>query len=316
MSGSLLIALGGGLASAVFGLSMRAGSPMAAGLTYLAPAPLLAVGLSRGLAAGAIAALVGLAALAFGVGPVAGLFYLAAVGLPSLIVIRQAMLSRPGAAPGVVEWYPPGLLFAWLTVYGLALLAAVTLMFAGAEGGLEGEIRRTLDQLLKAYSKTKGGTVDPRMSEFAQAMAVYLPGLLISSWLLVFVVNGAIAQGLITRIGQAGRPTPSYSAVELPRWLALLLAGVIALSLLPGGLGRLGQNALPIVTTPFLLCGLAVIHTLSRRVSGRGAVLAAVYLMILLLGWLSLPIAILGLAEQWLGLRRRYGNSGGKPEDE
>jgi len=312
----LLIAIGGGLASAVFGLSVRAGSPLAAGLTYLAPAPLLAVGLSRGLTAGAIAALVGLLAMTLGVGPIAGLAYLAAVFLPSLIVIRQAMLSRPGMAPGVVEWYPPGLLFAWLTVYGLALLAAVTLMYAGAEGGLEGEIRRSLDEVLQAYGKVQGGQPDPRMAEIARAMAVLLPGLLVSSWLMVFAVNGAVAQGLLARIGQAGRPTPSYAAIELPGWLALLLAGGIALSLLPGGIGRFGQNALPILTTPFLLCGLAVIHTLSRRVPGRGAVLAAVYLMILLLGWLSLPIALLGLAEQWLELRRRYGNSGKKPEGE
>ena len=66
MSGYLLIPLGGGLASAVFYLSVRAGSPMAAGLTYLAPAPLLAVGLSRGLTAGAMAVLVGALALALG----------------------------------------------------------------------------------------------------------------------------------------------------------------------------------------------------------------------------------------------------------
>ncbi len=314
MSGFLLIAVGGGLASAVFGLSMRAGSPMAAGLTYLAPAPLLAVGLSRGLAAGAISALVGVVALAFGVGPLAALFYLSAVGLPSLLVIRLAMQSRPGAVQGALHWYPPGLLFAWLTVYGLALLVAVTLMFASAEGGLEGEIRRALDELLKVYRETQGGQVDPRMREVAETLAVYLPGFLISSWLMVFVVNGAVAQGLLTRIGQAGRPTPAYAAVELPHWLELLLAGTLALSLLPGDIGRLAQNALPVLITPFLLSGLAVIHTLSRRVPGRGAVLAAVYMMIVLLGWLSLPIAILGLAEQWLGLRRRYGKSGEKPE--
>lgn len=316
MSGFLLIAVGGGLASAVFGLSMRAGSPMAAGLTYLAPLPLLAVGLSRGLAAGAVAALVSVVALAFGVGPLAALFYLFAVGLPSLIVIRMAMQSRPGTAPSAVDWYPPGLLFAWLTVYGLGLLVTITLMFASAEGGLEGEIRRALAELLEAYGEARGGQPDPRMREVAETMAVYLPGFLISSWLMVFVINSAAAQGLVTRIGQAGRPTPAYAAVELPQWLVLVLAGSLALSLLPGGIGRLGQNALPILITPFLLCGLAVIHTLSRRVPGRGAVLAAVYMMIALLGWLSLPIAILGLVEQWLGLRGRYGKSGEKPEGE
>lgn len=312
----LLIAIGGGLASAVFGLSVRAGTPLTAGLTYFAPAPLLAVGLSRGLATGAIAALVGLLAMTLGVGLTAGLVYLVAVALPSLIVIRLAMLSRPGSAPGVVEWYPPGLLFAWLTIYAVVLLAAVMPIYTGAEGGLEGEVRRALDEILRAYRKVQAGKTDPAMAELNRTIALMLPGLLISSWLMVFAVNSAVAQGLLTRIGQSGRPTPSYAAVEMPRWLGLVLAGGVALALLPGGIGRFGQNALPILTTPFLLCGLAVIHTLSRRVPGRGAVLAATYLMILLLGWLSFPIALLGLAEHWLGLRRRFGNSGRKPEGE
>jgi len=316
VSGFLLIAVGGGLASAVFYLSVRVGSPMAAGLTYLAPAPLLAVGLSRGLIAGAIAALVGALALALGVGLLAALLYLAAAGLPSLIVTRQGLLSRPGAGPGTVEWYPPGLLMGWLTVYGLVLLAGMFLAFANAEGGLEGEIRRAIDGVFSAFEKTRGGALDPGMRRFAEAVAPFIPGWLISAWLVVFVVNGAVAQGLLTRIGQAGRPTPPYAAVELPFWLAAVLAAALLLSLLPGALGRFGQNALPVLSTPFLLCGLAVIHTLSRRLPGRGAVLAAVYLMLVLLGWLSLLLAVLGLAEQWLGLRRRFGNSGGKPEGE
>lgn len=316
MSSYLLVPLGGGLASAVFYLSVRAGSPLATGLTYLAPAPLLAVGLSRGLTAGAIAVLVGVLALAFGVRPMAALLYFAAAGLPSLIVIRLGMQSRPRATEGALDWYPPGLLLAWLTVYGLALLVGVTLMFAGAEGGLEGEIRRAMTAMLMAYSENQGGQLDPRMSEIADGLAPFIPGWLISAWLLVFVINGAVAQGLLTRTGQAARPTPAYAAIELPSWLAMLLAGVLALSFLPGGIGGFGSNALPILSTPFLLCGLAVIHTLSRRVPGRGAVLAAVYMMLVMLGWLSALIAVLGLAEQWVDLRRRFGNSGEKPEGE
>ncbi|MEE8334498.1 MAG: DUF2232 domain-containing protein [Alphaproteobacteria bacterium] len=316
MSGYLLIPLGGGLASAVFYLSVRAGSPMAAGLTYLAPAPLLAVGLSRGLTAGAIAILVGALTLALGVRPLAALLYLAAAGLPSLIIIRQGMLSRPGATQGAFDWYPPGLLLAWLTVYGLAMLVSVNLMFSGVEGGLEGEIRRAMEVILKAYDETQGGRLDPRIREIADGLAPFVPGWLISAWLIVFVINGAVAQGLLTRIGQAARPTPAYTALELPNWLGILLAGAVVLSFLPGGIGGFGRNALPILATPFLLCGLAVIHTLSRRVPGRAAVLAAVYMMLVILSWLSAVIAILGLAEQWVDLRRRFGNSGEKPEGE
>jgi hypothetical protein len=48
-----------------------------------------------------------------------------------------------------------------------------------------------------------------------------------------------------------------------------------------------------------------VIHVYSRGVPFRAILLAAVSLGILLLGWVALVVAILGLAEPVLGLRRR-----------
>ena len=71
---------------------------------------------------------------------------------------------------------------------------------------------------------------------------------------------------------------------------------------------------MPVLSTPFLLCGLAVIHTLSHRVPGRTAVLAALYVMLAMFGWLVALIALIGLAERWVGLRRRFGDSGTTPE--
>jgi hypothetical protein len=44
----------------------------------------------------------------------------------------------------------------------------------------------------------------------------------------------------------------------------------------------------------------------------RGLMLATVYLGILLLGWVAIVVAIVGLAEPLLGLRRRA-NPGGQP---
>ena len=55
----------------------------------------------------------------------------------------------------------------------------------------------------------------------------------------------------------------------------------------------------------YVLQGLAVIHVYSRGASFRAVLLAAVYLGILLLGWVALVVAILGLAEPLLGLRQR-----------
>jgi hypothetical protein len=109
----------------------------------------------------------------------------------------------------------------------------------------------------------------------------------------------------------------------LPRWLAAALAVALAVAFLPGTLGGFGVNAALVIATPFLLLGLAVIHTLSRRASKPGSVLAAVYIALFLLGiLLGLAvillgaIALLGMLEQWISLRRRFSAGGANQEDE
>jgi hypothetical protein len=46
----------------------------------------------------------------------------------------------------------------------------------------------------------------------------------------------------------------------------------------------------------------------------RGLLLATVYLAILFLGWVVIVVAIIGLAEPSLGLRRRAAQSGQPPK--
>jgi hypothetical protein len=46
----------------------------------------------------------------------------------------------------------------------------------------------------------------------------------------------------------------------------------------------------------------------------RGVLLAAVYLAILLLGWVAIVVAIIGLAEPSLGLRQRAARGGQPPK--
>ena len=54
-----------------------------------------------------------------------------------------------------------------------------------------------------------------------------------------------------------------------------------------------------------MLQGLAVIHVYSRGVPFRALLLAAVYLGILLLGWVAIAVAIVGLGEPMFRLRER-----------
>ena len=301
MTRGLLIALVGGLASAIFFLAIRTGVPGAIALAYLASVPILAVGLSQGLLNAAIATIVACLSIALGIHVTAAGIYIAIAAIPALIVIRQSLFSQPGTTMEELEWYPIGLVLSCLTAYGLIVLTGTSLYFLGDEGGLTGRSQQLLSSVFAKVS-----AANPQMTIPLEGIARYLPGMLLSVWLLISIVNATLAQNVLSRIGHAIRPLPNYSSIELPNWMSLALAIVILLSFFSGVFGDFGRNASPLLSTPFFLLGLAVIHTLSRRVSARGPVLFGVYFLLVIVGWLSAIVVLLGVLEQWISLRERF----------
>ena len=301
MTRGLLIALVGGLASAIFFLAIRTGVPGAIALTYLASVPILAVGLSQGLLNAAIATIVACLSIALGIHVTAAGIYIAIAAIPTLIVIRQSLFSQPGTTMEELEWYPIGLVLSCLTAYGLIVLTGISLYFLGDEGGLTGRSQQLLSSVFAKVS-----AANPQITIPLEGIARYLPGMLLSVWLLISIVNATLAQNVLSRIGHAIRPLPNYSSIELPNWMSLALAIVILLSFFSGVFGDFGRNASPLLSTPFFLLGLAVIHTLSRRVSARGPVLFGVYFLLVIVGWLSAIVVLLGVLEQWISLRERF----------
>lgn len=301
MTRGLLIALVGGLASAIFFLAIRTGAPGAIALTYLASVPILAVGLSQGLLNAAIATIVACLSIALGIHVTAAGIYIAIAAIPALIVIRQSLFSQPETTTEELEWYPIGLVLSCLTAYGLIVLTGTSIYFLGDEGGLTG---RSQQLLLSVFAKVSAA--NPQITIPLEGIARYLPGMLLSVWLLISIVNATLAQNVLSRIDHAIRPLPNYSSIELPNWMSLALAIVILLSFFSGVFGDFGRNASPLLSTPFFLLGLAVIHTLSRRVSARGPVLFGVYFLLVIVGWLSALVVLLGVLEQWISLRERF----------
>jgi len=107
--------------------------------------------------------------------------------------------------------------------------------------------------------------------------------------------------------GRALRPWPNLHALELPNALLLVFAGALAASFLPGLPGLLATGLAGALLFAYVLQGLAVIHVYSRGMSLRPLLLATVYIGILLLGWVAIIVAIVGLAEPLTNLRHRTG---------
>lgn len=331
MSRGPLIALGGGLLGALLFLSVRTGTPVAALFMFLSPVPLFAVGLSQGFPAALIAGATALAAVAVAAWGSAILIYLLCIVLPVMIVMYRALLSRPGAQAGVQQWYPPGLMLGWLTSYGLIVLVGAIIWYIGVKGGLEGAIRANLADAFKQLSDRK---VEPQLGALLDMVARYLAGAVISTWLLATCVSATLAQYGLTRAGRALRPTPRYSMLTLPRWMGFVFGAAVVMAMLPAPVGTFGRNAVIILTIPFLLAGLAVIHALSgyaiRRPAAatagtgpapqlllaRSVFLGLVYVMLIRFAWPALFIVILGIVDQWVLLRRRFAPPGTGREDE
>src|SRR5271169_4360576 len=125
-------ALLGSVGAALY-LAVLTGSPGSLILVYLAQLPLFAAGLWLGVAAAAAAALTASVVLLAVGGIIAAALFAGLYAVPVVVLVRQALLARNGPE-GAVEWYPPGLLTAWLTGLGLAALAVAVLLLGGASG--------------------------------------------------------------------------------------------------------------------------------------------------------------------------------------
>jgi hypothetical protein len=295
----------GGFA-ACFYLTVTLGGSGALILVYMTQLPLFVAGLWLGASAAVTAGLTG-ALVLLAASDLAGAALFAALNAaPVALLVRQALLARRRSSDGALTWYPPGLLTAWLTGFALAGVAAALLLFGGPESlhaALRMAVGDALDRL--AFEPI------PHQAEIAAALAAVLPGLVAASWMTTTIVNAALAQGLLARFGANWRPSPTLAAVALPIWLpiALGLAAVAAL-LFPGGARFVGVNVIIALSVPFCLAGLAVLHTAARRLPQPAMALTCFYAVAGVLGWPFVIVAILGVLESWLGLRRRLAPQG------
>jgi Predicted membrane protein (DUF2232) len=299
-----------GAAAAALYLSLMTGSAGAAILVSLAQFPLFLAGLWLGTSAAALAGCTAVAIVlasardAAATGLFAGLY-----AIPVILLVREALQARPGADGGV-EWYPAGALTGWLTGLGLGGIAMALLWLGGPET-LQSLLRRAL---APAFGELVGTTAAER-AMLIHALAAIFPGLLAASWMMLVVTNGILAQGVLARFGANWRPSPPIVSLRLPIWIVALLGAAAGAVLLGEPARFLGINVMIMLSIPFCLAGLAVVHAAAGRLARPAIPLVVFYVLAGLFGWPLLLVAILGLVDVPLDLRRRLAGShpfGGK----
>ena len=302
-----LLSAGAGVASAVL-YGVTAPGPLGAMMiAVLVTVPLFMAGLSMGALAGAAASAVGIAtALALHGAPVAGIFAMS-FGIPVAILVRQALLSRNDE--GVVEWYPAGLLAATLTMIGLALAVAFTVILPllGVQDLAEAMLRGFAQNFA---ADTEGVTAEELLSQInLERILRMLPGMVAGFWMLALLAGGAMAQNILEKMGRNLRPSPDFAGIELPNWLAVVAAASMAAGMfVPGPIGAYAVSMAFAACFPFLIQGLALVHSFIKKIQGGTILLVIFYLLVFPTVWPATLIVLLGAVEQFAGFRQRWKN--------
>lgn len=314
----LLIGAGSGLIAAALFASAATATALAGVLFYLAPLPVCLAGLGWGGRAALLSALTGTVVIAAVLGVATAAVFAISIAAPSALLTHLALLSRPAVTPqgqqvAALEWYPPGRIVGWAALLA-GLLAGLLVLFLGYD---QETYRESIREIL-SHSALKeldpDGTLftEDTIANLSTVLARALPAAFAVVWLTITLFNLWMAGLIVNASGHALRPWPDLDALELPNAFLLVFAGALAASFLPGLPGLLATGLAGALLFAYVLQGLAVIHVYSQGVPARGLLLATVYLGILLLGWVAVIVAILGLAEPLLGLRQRA-NRGAPP---
>lgn len=310
MPQTVIVATTAGLVSGMFSTALTSQTMVGFALSMFAMLPLFAVGLSLHLRAMAIAAATGtiIAAVVGGFG--LSINYLGINALPALIIARAALTARTHA-DGTLEWYPPGRILVWLSGVGsaLALIVLGVIEFAGIEADLHEQMGRVLATFAPDWPAED-------TSALATRLVSLVPGAVGSAVTVLTIINGALAQTLVARLGKNIRPSPKMAEIFLPGAFVIAFGVVVAIGFLDGLPGKAATAVYQAMLVPIIMQGLAVVHAFIGMANAPGMLLVLFYFLLFLFSWLMPLFVVLGLVEQMAGLRRRFVTAGPGKEDE
>jgi len=309
MQRQLLIALGGGFASAL----LLVGSLTGAGgllLANFAPMPLFMVGFMTGTRAAIMAGAAASVILMFLGGPETAAFYVGTTMIPAWIIIYHA-LSHRFVDGGTTDWFSIGEIASRLAALLAVTIVVVSFAATGVQGGIEASIADFVESFVTRVSQIAALNLDAEaINLLVNRAAALFPAMTALSWLFMMIANAVIAQALLVKWGKAQRPSPRYSMIEMPEWAYWVIVGAAVVKLLGSGdVEYVAQNVVIILGTPFFLVGLAVAHNIAPRLKMPGLGLGLLYASFFIFTWAPVVVAAVGFAEHWARLRDRYGRS-------
>jgi hypothetical protein len=230
------------------------------------------------------------------------------------------LLGRPDP-DGSLEWYPLGRLLLWIAACSV-LLTLVTPMIRGVWDyeTYHAAAKTAAEASLRFYLRTPasvplppvlGGVPSERLIE---AMAGALPFVASAFSTLVFTLNLWLAAKTVAISGRLPRPWPAIARTRMPQSALLAMAAAVAAAFLAGFVGMVALAVAGALAMAFALLGLALLHDVSQGRPGRAGLLVGAYLLVALLSHALLPLlALAGMADTAVDLRRRFAPGGSGP---
>jgi len=313
-----LVGVGAGAAAALLFASVASGSPLAVVLFYLAPLPILIAAMGWSHWAALIAAIVAACGLAAIFGGYFIIAFLIGIGLPAWWLGYLALLARPAAVPGVMEWYPVGHLVFWAAILGAAIVIAAMLTLGSDLDSFRAALRSGLERMLIAPPDPPSVPADatPRATEpnrLIEVLVAVLPPAAAVLTTVTNVVNLWLAERIVQVSGRLPRPPAQLSSMRFPSYAPAITAVAVAASFIPSIVGVSAGVLSASLLMAYAILGFAVLHMITRGSGSRPFMLGGIYAAVLVFGWPVLIMSLLGLADSAFDFRGRADRRRGPP---
>jgi hypothetical protein len=182
----------------------------------------------------------------------------------------------------------------WAAGINALIVGAALLGFGSDLASLQGALHAMLDNRL---DEVVGEPLDPEdAARLVDLMVMFVPAAAAVSFTLSTVANLWLAGRIVKISGRLPRPWPRLADMRFP-WLApAVLGAAVAGSFLPDLIGVSLSALAASLMIAHVLLGLAVIHTLTVGMNGRGFILGVVYAAIVVFAWpVRWPLLFIGL---------------------
>lgn len=287
-------------------------------IAYLSAFPLFLIGFSMGPRAYTIAASGAALIVLAGAGSMLTLVFLLVVAVPGYVIVRNglvALVNRTVAQPFGTN--PIGETLVTLTAIGTVTTAGMMVIAQQVGPGFVEILVPITERLLMAMSDLAGRTRTPAdLDERIERILLFLPAAAVCSWILMLVFNAVMAQWITMEWGISGTALLRLTDMTVPRTAALVMAVAAVLTVALQGLpAQVAMVAAGCLAMTYMLLGMGVLQYWLREVRHGFLILCGVGMIVVVTSWASFGLLILGLVEQWAGLRRRWVRPGPGQEE-